>query len=642
KSTIILDTTHSPRFLKLDPNFGAWKESKFGHDTIIGLVDTGVWPESESFNDQGMEDVPSRWKGACETGTQYNSTMCNKKLIGARYFNKGLLSQLPPNTTISMNSARDTEGHGTHTSSTAGGNYVEAASFMGYGKGTATGIAPRARVAIHKAIFKEGNTPSDVLAAIDQAIEDAVDVISLSLGMQTDGLYNDLIAIATFSTMEKGIFVSTSAGNEGPDLSTLHNGMPWVLTVAAGTMDRQFSGKLNLENGKTVTSSSLYLGKFYNSTKLPIVFDDCANINNHTGKIVVREKYDNIYVYRLNMVPGLILITNVTKFDPPIQINAPIIFVSRNDGEVIKSYIKTMKDPKASMKFKVTLLGTKPAPIVARYSSRGPSLNCPYVLKPDIMAPGSLILAAWPPSIRSIRTANGGNQQFNLLSGTSMSTPQAAGVASLIKSVHRDWSPAAIRSALITTTYTNDNTNKPIMDMGDKDLKYTSPLAIGGGHIDPNNALNPGLIYDASTDDYLNLLCGLNYTKSQIQTIIRSPILNCKNPSLDLNYPTFISFFNSKGLATVKKFHRTVTNVGEAVSSYTAYVEPMEGFKVTVVPDKLEFKNKNEKKTYKLNIEGPRLTKDLDLVQRYIKWVGNGGKYVVRSPIVVTNWTPKD
>ncbi|KAK1427422.1 hypothetical protein QVD17_16107 [Tagetes erecta] len=651
-----LDTTHSSQFLGLNSDSGAWPVTRYGKDVIIGVVDTGIWPESGSFNDAGMSSIPSRWKGECEDGFEFNSSLCNKKLIGARYFNKGLLSNRP-NLTLSMNSARDTDGHGTHTSSTAAGSYVTRASYFGYGNGTAVGVAPHARVAVYKAVWEEGVFVSDILAAIDQAIIDGVDVLSLSLGQDGIPIYQDAIAIATFAALEKGIFVSASAGNNGPYLRSLHNGTPWVLTVAASTMDREFTGTLTLGNGVSVTGLALYPASS-SSTRGPIYFvGSCENdldVAKVVNKIVVcldtnDTLGDQFYNVQSVNVSGAIFITNNTDLEFFMQSTYPVLLLDLDSGKFVKDYLQKFDNGEgtASMKFHGTRLGTKPAPKVASYSSRGPSYSCPVVLKPDITAPGSLILASWPDRVSpaSIKTDVGaGTEQlysnFNLLSGTSMSCPHASGVAALIKAAHPHWTPSAIRSAMMTTSEILDNTRGPIQDIGDHNNPAT-PLAMGSGHVAPNKALNPGLIYDIKPQDYINLLCGLNYTKLQIQATTRSSVVDCSNPSLDINYPSFIAYFdgnNTNQEKVIHEFKRTVTYVGVGRSTFTAKLTKVGGLNVSVSPAKLSFRSMNEKKNYKLRIEGPYTMKD-EVVYGFLSWVDTKGKFVVRSPIVATSLT---
>ncbi|XP_060173407.1 subtilisin-like protease SBT3 [Lycium barbarum] len=645
--TVKMDTTHTSQFLGLNSNSGAWPKSDYGKDVIVGLVDTGIWPESKSYNDDGMTNVPSRWKGECESGTQFNSSLCNKKLIGARYFNKGLIAS-NPNITIAMNSARDTAGHGTHTSSTAAGSRVESVSYFGYAPGASTGMAPNAHVAMYKALWDEGAPMiSDILAAIDQAIEDGVDVLSMSFGKDGRPLYDDPVAIASFAAMEKGIFVSTSAGNEGPDGVTLHNGTPWVLTVAAGTVDREFIGTLTLGNGVSVTGLSLYPGNSSSSESSIVFLNTCLEdkeLEKNAYKMVVcydanGSISDQVYNVRNSNVSGGVFITNTTDLESYLQSEFPATFLNFQDGHKVLKYIKNSPSPKGKLEFQVTHLSAKPAPKVASYSSRGPSQSCPFILKPDLMAPGALILASWPQklSVGEIKTQELFSI-FNILSGTSMSCPHAAGVAALLKGVHPKWSPAAIRSAMMTTADALDNTGGPIRDIG-KNNNAANPLAMGAGHINPNKALDPGLIYDMTPQDYINLLCGLDFTSQQIKTITRSSSYSCTNPSLDLNYPSFIGYFNWNSSKSdperIQEFKRTVTNLGDGVSTYTAKLTSMDEYKVSVEPDKLVFKEKYEKQSYKLRIEGPLLV-DKYLVYGSLSWVETSGKYVVKSPIVAT------
>ncbi|KAF5955727.1 hypothetical protein HYC85_008583 [Camellia sinensis] len=210
--------------------------------------------------------------------------------------------------------------------------------------------------------------------------------MSLSLGIDGIPLYEDPIAIATFAALEKGTFVSTSAGNEGSFLESLHNGIPWVLTVAAGTIDRKFSANLTLDNGITLTGTSLYPG---NSTKLKRIGNKnvvCEDKNDLLGEQVHNVKNVN--------VTGGIFITNNTDIELFTQSTFPAVFLNLQNRKIVLDHFKTSGDPKGTMEFQGTSLGTKPAPKVASYSSRGPSQTCPFVPKPDLMAPGSLILAS--------------------------------------------------------------------------------------------------------------------------------------------------------------------------------------------------------------------------------------------------------
>ncbi|OVA15838.1 Peptidase S8/S53 domain [Macleaya cordata] len=636
--TAKVDTTHTFEYLSLNPVNGIWPASNYGEDVIIGLIDTGVWPESDSFKDDGMTEIPARWKGVCESGEQFNSSNCNKKLIGARKFNKGVIGA-NPGVNITMNSPRDIEGHGSHTSSTAAGNYVKNVSYYGYAKGTARGVAPAARLAMYKVLWEngQGRYASDVLAGMDQAIADGVDVISISMGFDEVPLYEDPIAIAAFAAMEKGVVVSSSAGNAGPSLSSLHNGIPWLLTVAASTIDRQFAGILTLGNEKTIFGSSLSVG-VAELVNMPLVYDEALSECNSSvllskakNSVVICQDngiYNQIDLLIRAKVAGAIFIS---KYSQSFDIGSsplPAVVINQVEAPIMINYVKDNSSPTVTILFQ-TILGTKPAPTVASYTSRGPSPSYPGILKPDLMAPGSNVLAAWIPD--GTTASPNLNHNYIMASGTSMACPHAAGVAALMKGAHPEWSAAAIRSAMMTTANPLDNTNNPIKDEGSENFDPANPLAMGSGQVDPNKALDPGLVYDVGTQDYVSLLCSTNYTREQILTITRSSAYNCSNPSSDLNYPSFIALFGNSS-SNVKEFRRTVTYVGDGPSTYKAKLTAPKGSQVRVVPDTLVFNEKYEKQSFVLSVK----SRKVKISYGSLVWVDDGEKHTVRSPIVIS------
>ncbi|KZV54568.1 hypothetical protein F511_01366 [Dorcoceras hygrometricum] len=649
------DTTHTYEFLSLNTASGIWPASQYGKDVIIGVVDSGIWPESASFRDDGMAEIPARWRGECQIGQEFNSSRCNKKLIGARYFNKGVIAA-NPDVNISMNSARDTSGHGTHVASIAAGNYVEGVSFFGYAPGTARGVAPRAHLAAYKVLWDEGSYESDALAGIDQAVADGVDILSISLSYRTIDLYENPIAIAAFGAMEKGILVSVSAGNRGPDFGTLLEGIPWAIISASGTVDRWFAGILTLGNGLKITGWTTFPARA-TVRNLPLTYNETLSACNSTelladapdGIIICNQTFetaefsDQIRFVAESNVAAAIYISEDTSILRFTDFPHPGVVITPKEAETVIKYVSKSSAPTASISFQQTIIGTdpRPAPAVSASSSRGPARSYPGVLKPDIMAPGVLILAAYNPEVPV--TTIGRNIQlssdYNLESGTSMACPHTSGIAALLKAAHPEWSPAAIRSAMMTTASTLDNTKKPIKDMGNEYRTATS-LGMGAGQVDPNRALNPGLVYDATAHDYVNLICALNYTREQTQSIIRSRY-KCLNPSLDLNYPAFVALYDplEKKTTLTQKYQRTVTNVGDGAATYRVKVQNPKDSTITVSPQTLIFKKKNEKQTYSLTIRY-KTYKEYVINDGSVTWVEDGGKLTVRSPIVVTPASP--
>ncbi|KAG8376234.1 hypothetical protein BUALT_Bualt09G0041900 [Buddleja alternifolia] len=654
-----LHTTRTPEFLGLDTGLGPWaghnlqELNQASQDVIIGVLDTGVWPESKSFNDVNMPNVPARWRGECEAAADFDPKIhCNKKLIGARFFSRGYNMAASDEETSESQSPRDGDGHGTHTASTAAGSTVANASLLGYASGTARGMAPHARLATYRVCWKSGCLGSDILAAMDRAILDGVDVLSLSLGGGSASYVRDTIAVGAFAAMEKGIVVSCSAGNSGPAKASLANVAPWILTVGAGTIDRDFPAFAVLGDGKKYTGVSLYSGKGMGERMLQLVYSSnnssnlclAGSLNPSVvrGKVVLCDRGISARVEKGAVVRdaggvGMILANTAESGEELVADShlLPAVAVGRKVGDMIRGYVKTAKRPTAVLSFGGTVVNVKPSPVVAAFSSRGPNMVTPEILKPDVIGPGVNILAAWSQAVGPTGLDKDTRKtQFNIVSGTSMSCPHISGLAALLKAAHPTWSPSAIKSALMTTAYTVDNTNSPLRDASDYSL--STPWAHGAGHVDPHKALSPGLVYDATTEDYINFLCSLDYTVEMVQSISKRHNITCGKKINDpgqLNYPSFSVLF---GRSRVVRYTRTLTNVGEPGSVYKVSVGAPPSVVVSVKPTNLIFKNVGDRQRYTVTFVSRKGVDPLRNEFGSITW--KNALHQVRSPISYS-WT---
>ncbi|XP_016564227.2 subtilisin-like protease SBT3.4 [Capsicum annuum] len=623
-----LHTTRSWDYLGLStssPPTNLLQEANMGDGIIIGVLDSGVWPESEAFNDKDLGPIPSKWKGHCQSSADFDpAKACNRKLIGAKYFLKGLEAEVgrpiikdPSFLQNEFASPRDENSHGTHTSSTAGGSFAPNASYHGLAYGTVRGGAPKARIAMYKVCWNwptsGGCDFADIIKAIDEAIHDGVDILSLSLGTNTPQ-YADVdmrsVGFPTFHAVMNGITVVCSGGNDGPIPQTVEDTSPWLITVAASTIDRSFPTLITLGNNRTFAGQSLYTGK--ETGFISIVhpentdFEDsryCETLNTNdtwaAGKVVlcflVKGHETELGTAQLVVQAvgglGLIVAKNPTSALDYYASDFPGIEVSSDIGAQLLDYIRYSRNPQVKLSPTRTHVEKPVSTHIASFSSRGPNSVAPAILKPDITAPGVNILAAVPP----------GETPYRFNSGTSMAAPHISGIVALLKSLHPHWSPAAIKSALVTTAWQKDpHSGEPIIAEENTD-KIADPFDFGGGLVNANGAKDPGLVYDMESSDYvLYYLCPMGYNTSAINSIINGCVAcPIKMPSiLDLNLPS-ITLPSLKKTVTVS---RTVTNVGSVSSKYRAIIEPPLGITIKVKPETLIFNSSTKKVSFTLTI----------------------------------------
>ncbi|CAL5066292.1 unnamed protein product [Urochloa decumbens] len=616
-------TTRSWDFLGL-PRHNDPTRLPFESDVIIGMIDSGIWPDSASFSDAGLPPPPAKWKGVCSS----NFTSCNNKIIGARSYKDG-------NTTFSV---LDDEGHGTHTASTAAGVPVPGASLGGLAGGTARGAVPGARLAVYKVCWEDGCSSEDILAAFDDAVADGVDVISASLGTGMAFDYAaDAMAVASFHAAARGVFVSTSAGNSGPELGSVSNVAPWLASAAASTTDRRIVSDIVLGDGTRVAGNAItaafgYLGK---PSLLMDPAGDCDEKNlagkRYKGAVLLcggAEFAESAAMAATGADGAVVFRFRDHDMDTAFSDALPVVAVMEEEYDKIAAYYNSTRRPTATVLKSNTVKDTA-APAVAEFSSRGPNVITYGVLKPDISAPGVDILAAWTPKASiSGDEADNRKAKFNIISGTSMACPHVTGAAAYVKSAHPRWSHAAVLSALVTTA-------TPMGSGGEPEAE----LAYGAGQVDPMRARYPGLVYDAGVEDYVAFLCAQGYNSSQIATVTGKKSAACSGEAIagavgDLNYPTIAVPVLNYGVAFAAEFPRTVTNVGPAESVYRATVTTVPGVDVEVSPDVLAFGAGKKKLSFKVRVSG-KLVPVNGTMGASAAVVWSDGRHHVRSPIYV-------
>ncbi len=642
-----LATRYSTTFLGLfDSESGLRSQRELdGDGLIIGIIDSGIAPGHPALLDTREADKPrlchsswaetsllgrwlcrrftklpgvlafeepEGWNGECEIGEQFTESDCNNKLIGARWFVDGAADSGPIDDG-EFRSPRDADGHGTHTATTAAGNRTSAAIF-GTTIGDIEGMAPGARVAVYKACWlRPGDSrascnTSDLANAIDMAIADGVDIINYSVGssLQKITAPDD---IALLAAAKAGILSVVAAGNEGPNLGTIGSpaGGPWVITAAASSRDGESSVEAMQVSsppsiaGKYASKEALFSPPLQDrdpiegqlvladdgDDTLPggeagVSSDGCQPLLNGDevlGNIALLQRSGCLFTDMVRNAEDAgavaVLVYNLAG-DPIVMhgesglVDIPALMIGQADGNLILAELDAGNEVIVVLEKSFLLTTPDSGNLMATFSARGPG-PVADILKPDVTAPGINILAGFTPD--AANAAPGEN--FAFLSGTSMSTPHVAGVAALLLEEHPTWTPAAVKSALMTTA-------RQDMQIAES-ITAANPFDFGAGHIVPNDAFDPGLIYDVSIDEYDAFACGV---ASPAITTTRCDALSAAGVSFharDMNQPSI----SISRLANQQVVSRRVTNVDDEADSYTVTVSAPPGIRVNVDPSSI-------------------------------------------------------
>ncbi|GAB2191809.1 S8 family serine peptidase [Sessilibacter sp. MAH1] len=487
-----------------------------GEGIVIGMMDSGINGDHPSFATIGADGYVHTnplgdgvFLGECDpTSDLFNpEVVCTNKLIGRYLF-------IDANPT--EDSSEDTDGHGTHTSSTAGGNFTRATVFDAEGSPTGlelniSGVAPHANIITFQ-VCAPGCATSDRVAAVEQIISDGlVDVINHSIGSNTpinSSPWEDAMALSFLSARAAGITVANSAGNNGPDASTLGSpGAPWITHSGAFTHDREISTKFMTDmtgglsapsdiEGRAVTGGYgpapvVYAGDFDNGDADPAQCLVPFPAGTFNGEIVMCDRgaiarVDKCINVRDGGAGGCIL-ANVAGGSDSLNNDAhvlPAIHIDIAAGNAVRDWLAEGTDHTAIISSNLQQFGSNAAnaAIAADFTSRGPNLSQDY-LPITVGSPGVDVYAAFRNGI-----------EFSFLSGTSMASPHTAGSSVLLKQLHPDWTDAEILSALATTA--------SVAAMKEDGVTPADPFDVGGGMVQVAEAAKAGLLLDETVANF--------------------------------------------------------------------------------------------------------------------------------------------
>jgi len=567
--------------------------STMGEGVVVAILDTGINSTHPSFADLGEDGYDhtnplgsGNYLGVCDpTNPDYQPAfVCNDKLIGVHDFIDGDGND--------PNSPEDGDGHGSHTASTVAGNVVTATLYAPTAAITDTisGVAPHANIIAYDVCrngesSEGGGCPGTaLLAAVNQVVSDTLELpngiaaINYSISGGTNP-YADPVELAFLAATDAGVFVSTSAGNEGPGAGTVAHVSPWVASVGASTHNRTIfndvvsmtsdGGSLADIRGVGFTSGYgpapiVYAGDYPadNGTTPELCGAGAAGSNTSpwnpgtfSGEIVICDRGTYGRVEKgINALAagagGMILADNGTGL--VLDGHAlPATHISQADGAALKAWVAANNNTMGTITGSILDYSPANADVMAGFSSRGP-VGIFDVLKPDVTAPGVGIWAA-------VANDGSGPDDYGLLSGTSMSSPHNAGAAALMVALYPSWTPAQIKSAMMMSTDTVDNFKEDGVTPAD-------PFDLGAGRINVSDASSVGFVLDETTENFEAADPTLNNGSS---SALRA--LNIASMSND----------NCVGGCS---WTRTVKSVLPVAATYTATTSAPVGINVTVTP----------------------------------------------------------